>query len=67
MARTVKRGAPPDPSSLAGRIRAAILNDPHASNPALARRFGCTTVYVIQVRRRMRLAELAIGGGCSTD
>lgn len=25
------------PSSLAGRIRAAILDDPHASNPVLAR------------------------------
>lgn len=56
---TAKRGAPADPDSLAGRIRAAILAEPTARNPELARRFGCTTVYVIQVRRRMALAALA--------
>jgi hypothetical protein len=52
-------GRPPNPDSLAGRIRQAIIDDPSARNPELARRFGCTTVYVIQVRRRMKLAELA--------
>lgn len=52
-------GRPASPDSLAGRIRAAILADPKARNPALAAQFETTTVYVIQVRRRMALAALA--------
>ena len=59
---SARRGAPADPSSIAGRIRAAILADPLAKNSAIAAAMGVTPLYVIQVRRRMKLAELASEG-----
>lgn len=55
---TARRGAPRDPDSQAGRIRAIIQAEPDATNAAIAAQTGVTVVYVIQVRRRMALAEL---------